>query len=120
MQRISFKINGKTKSRLDCNLTEDMKKQYLLAANYNSDTKEGKEEIEKIFVDNNSELLQNLEKNGLNIDGRSKISIMESSIGLATIVTFIAIYKRFITISYCNCNYYRYNLWSIFLGYILR
>ena len=76
----------------DCNLTEDMKKQYLLAANYNSDTKEGKEEIEKIFVDNNSELLQNLEKNGLNIDGRSKISIMESSIGLATIVTFIAIY----------------------------
>ena len=73
----------------DCNLTEDMKEQYLLAANYNSDTKE---EIEKIFVDNNSELLQNLEKNGLNIDGRSKISIMESSIGLATIVTFIAIY----------------------------
>ena len=73
----------------DCKLTEDMKEQYLLAANYNSDTKE---EIEKIFVDNNSELLQNLEKNGLNIDGRSKISIMESSIGLATIVTFIAIY----------------------------
>ena len=76
----------------DCNLTEDMKKQYLLAANYNSDTKEGKEKIEKIFVDNNSELIQNLEKNGLNIDGRSKISIMESSIGLATIITFIAIY----------------------------
>ena len=76
----------------DCNLTESMKEQYLLAANYNSDTKEGKEEIEKIFVDDNSELLQNLDKNGLNIDGRSKISIMESSIGLATIVTFIAIY----------------------------
>lgn len=76
----------------DCNLTESMKEQYLLAANYNSDTKEGKEKIEKIFVDNNSELIQNLEKNGLNIDGRSKISIMESSIGLATIITFIAIY----------------------------
>ena len=76
----------------NCELTESMKKQYLLAANYNSDTKEGKEKIEKIFVDNNSELIQNLEKNGLNIDGRSKISIMESSIGLATIVTFIAIY----------------------------
>ena len=27
-----------------------------------------KEKIEKIFVDNNSELIQNLEKNGLNID----------------------------------------------------
>ncbi len=76
----------------DCNLTESMKEQYLLAANYNSDTKEGKEKIEKIFFDNNSELIQNLEKNGLNIDGRSKISIMESSIGLATIITFIAIY----------------------------
>ena len=76
----------------DCNLTESMKEQYLLAANYNADTKEGKEEIEKIFVDDNSELLQNLDKNGLNIDGRTKIALMESSIGLATIVTFIAIY----------------------------
>ena len=76
----------------DCNLTEGMKEQYLLAANYNSDTKEGKEEIEKIFVDDNSELLQNLDKNGLNIDGRTKIALMEASVGLATIVTFIAIY----------------------------
>ena len=76
----------------DCKLTEDMKEQYLLAANYNSDTKEGKEEIEKIFVDDNSELLQNLDKNGLNIDGRTKIALMEASVGLATIVTFIAIY----------------------------
>ena len=76
----------------DCNLTEGMKEQYLLAANYNADTKEGKEEIEKIFVDDNSELLQNLDKNGLNIDGRTKIALMEASVGLATIVTFIAIY----------------------------
>ena len=76
----------------DCNLTEGMKEQYLLAANYNADTKEGKEEIEKIFVDDNSELLQNLDKNGLNIDGTTKIALMEASVGLATIVTFIAIY----------------------------
>ncbi len=76
----------------DCNLTEGMKEQYLLAANYNADTKEGKEEIEKIFVDDNSELLQNLDKNGLNIDGKTKIALMEASVGLATIVTFIAIY----------------------------
>ena len=45
-----------------CNLTDDMKVQQLLVANYNADTKEGKEEIEKIFVDDNSELLQNLDK----------------------------------------------------------
>ena len=76
----------------DCELTEDMKEQYLLSANYNADTKERKEEIEKIFVDDNSELLQNLDKNGLNIDGRTKIALMEASVGLATIVTFIAIY----------------------------
>ena len=76
----------------DCNLTEGMKEQYLLAANYNADTKEGKEEIEKIFVDDNSELLQNFDKKGLNIDGKTKIALMEASVGLATIVTFIAIY----------------------------
>lgn len=76
----------------DCKLTEDMKEQYLLAANYNSDTKEGKEKIEKIFVDDNSELLQNLDKNVLNIDGKTKIALMEASVGLTTIVTFIAIY----------------------------
>ena len=46
----------------DCNLTEGMKEQYLLAANYNADTKEGKEEVEKIFVDDNSEFVQNLYK----------------------------------------------------------
>lgn len=76
----------------DCNLTEDMKEQYLLSANYNANTEDKKAEIEKIFVDDNSELLQNLSKNGINIDGRTKISIMEASVGLATIVTFIAIY----------------------------
>ena len=76
----------------NCELTESMKKQYLFVANYNADTKEGKEEIEKIFVDDNSELLQNLDKNGLNIDGKTKIALMEASVGLATIVTFIAIY----------------------------
>ena len=76
----------------DCNLTEGMKEQYLLAANYNADTKEGKEEVEKIFVDDNSEFIQNLYKKGIDIEGKTKISIREASIGLATIVTFIAIY----------------------------
>ena len=76
----------------DCNLTEGMKEQYLLAANYNADTKEGKEEVEKIFVDDNSEFVQNLYKKGIDIEGKTKISIREASIGLATIVTFIAIY----------------------------
>ncbi len=76
----------------NCKLTEDIKEKYLLVANYNAGTKEEKEEIEKIFVNNDSKLVQNLDQKGINIDGRTKISIMESSAGLATIVTFIAIY----------------------------
>ena len=50
------------------------------------------EEVEKIFVDDNSEFVQNLYKKGIDIEGKTKISIREASIGLATIVTFIAIY----------------------------
>ncbi len=78
----------------DCPLTDDMKEMAFLAANYNANTDEEKERIQKIFEDgnSNSELLKNLNANGLEIDGLSKITIMEASIGLATIVTFIAIY----------------------------
>lgn len=76
-----------------CNLTDDMKNKMFLAANYNSDTEEGKEEIEKIFSDSeNSEFIRTIESKGIVIDGMSKISIIESSVGLTTIITFIAIY----------------------------
>ena len=53
---------------------------------------EEKQEIEEIFRSNDSVLIQNLNENGLEIDGMTKISIIESSVGVATIVTFIAIY----------------------------
>lgn len=77
----------------DCNLTEDMKERTFLAANYNVQTDEEKAEIEKIFTDDdNSELLQKLATKGLEVDGMSKILIVESSVGVATIVTFISIY----------------------------
>ena len=76
----------------NCPLTEDMKEQHFLVANYNADTEEGKQEIEKIFASSDSGFIQNLASNGLDIDGSTKITIMESSIGLATIITFIAIY----------------------------
>ncbi len=75
-----------------CMLTENMKEQHFLAANYNADTDEGKQEIEKIFASGDSGFIQNLASNGLDIDGLTKISIMEASVGLATIITFIAIY----------------------------
>ena len=76
----------------NCNLTEDMKEQHLLVANYNVNTEKEKQEIETIFVNENSALIQNLANKGIPIDGMTKISLMEASIGIATIITFIAIY----------------------------
>ncbi len=77
----------------NCNLTEDMKEETFLAANYNADTEEEKEEIEKIFTDEmSSELYKNLEEKEITIDGMTKIALIESSLGVSTIVLFIAIY----------------------------
>lgn len=76
----------------NCPLTEDMKEMYLLAANYNDDTEEGKKKIEELFSKDDSAFIQSLDKKGLYIDGLTKTRIMEGSIGIATIVTFIAIY----------------------------
>ena len=69
-----------------------MKEKQFLVANFNANTDEEKQEIEEIFRSNDSVLIQNLNENGLEIDGMTKISIIESSVGVATIVTFIAIY----------------------------
>ena len=76
----------------NCPLTNDMKDMAFLAANYNVNTEEEKQEIEKLFTSGDSGFIQNLSDNGLEIDGLTKISIIEASVGLATIVTFIAIY----------------------------
>lgn len=76
----------------NCPLTEEMKEMAFLVANYNGNTDEEKEKIEKIFASGDSGFIQNLAENGLDIDGLTKISIIESSVGLTTIITFIAIY----------------------------
>ena len=76
----------------NCNLGENNKDMYFLATNYNTNSDEEKEEIQKIFENDNSELLTNLRNKDLKIDGMSKISIISASVGLGTIVTFIAIY----------------------------
>ncbi len=76
----------------NCPLTEEMKERHFLAANYNANTEEEKEKIEVIFSSGDSGLIQSLDSKGIEIDGMTKISIMESSVGIATIVTFIAIY----------------------------
>ncbi len=77
-----------------CPLTDEMKEMYLLAANYNAETDEEKQEIEELFTGsaNSSDLVKSLNDKGIEIDGFTKISLMEASIGVATIVVFIAIY----------------------------
>lgn len=76
----------------NCPLTDDMKEMSFMSANYNADTDEGREEIEQIFAGKDSELIKNLNSKGLDLEGLTKITIMEASIGLVTIITFIAIY----------------------------
>ncbi len=78
----------------NCPLTDEMKEMYLLSANYNAKTDEEKQEIEKLFAgdENSSNLIKSLNDNGIEIDGYTKIILREASIGIATIVTFIAIY----------------------------
>lgn len=68
-------------------LKDSWKEQYFLAANYNATTDEGKEKIEKDFTNGKP-----LEVKGINLEGMSKISLVESSVGISTMVVFIAIY----------------------------
>lgn len=75
-----------------CPLQDKDKEQHLLVANYHANTEDEKEKIEELFSSSKSGFVQKLADNGLEIDGVTKISIIESSVGLATIVTFIAIY----------------------------
>ena len=52
----------------NCNLSQDSKEKMFLAANYNADTDEEKQEINKIFSSDDSGLIQNLSNNGLDIE----------------------------------------------------
>ena len=73
--------------------TEAEKERTFLAANYNANTEEEKEKIEEIFADSeSSQFYKNIIEKGLKIDGMTKISIIESSVGISTMVLFIAIY----------------------------
>ena len=75
-----------------CPLTQDMQEQQILIANYNATTDEQKQEIENLFVNDDSFLIQNLDKNGIDLEGATRISIYDGSVGIATIIVFLAIY----------------------------
>lgn len=63
---------------------DSIRNRSLLIADYNASDKEGKQTIENRVL--------SLENKAINIEGISKISIYESSVGLGAMVTFIAIY----------------------------
>ena len=65
---------------------------WFLVANYNAKNDKEKEQIEWQLTNYDSKLVQNLINNNNTLDAETKISIIESSIGLSTIVIFIAIY----------------------------
>ena len=75
-----------------CPLTKDMQEQQILIANYNATTDEQKQEIENLFASDDSNLIQNLDKNGIDLEGATRISIYDGSVGIATIIVFLAIY----------------------------
>ena len=74
-------------------LEDEWKEEYLLIANYNAETEEEKQKIENTLIGSgDTEFFENVREKGIELDGSSKISITESSKGLATIIIFIAIY----------------------------
>lgn len=73
-------------------LKDEWKEEQFLAANFNAQTEEEKEKLNLEFSDESSELYKNLKEKKLDLEGTTKISLIESSKGLSSIIIFIAIY----------------------------
>ncbi len=74
------------------NINETNQKLWFLAANYNAKNDVEKDKIEYIFSNEDSDFNQKLHKAKNSLSRHTKIHLFESSIGLSTIVVFIAIY----------------------------
>ena len=89
----------------DFPLTEDMRYRCFLAANYSGQSKEEKRDIEQLFIEGGEgdrTFYDNVFKNGIEMDGMTKISVIESSLGLSTIISFVAIYLGVIFLIACS------------------
>ena len=75
-----------------CNLSKDEQQLWFLAANYNAKTDEEKVNIGKVFSEDDSELMKELTNPNNTLNVETKIKLVESSVGLSTIIVFIAIY----------------------------
>ena len=72
-------------------LTDENKLRTILVANYNTSTSEEKQKIEEKFANTNSDFVKNLYyNNGISI--ATKIQLMDASVGVSTVIVFIAIY----------------------------
>ncbi len=67
-------------------------KLWFLAANYNAKTDDEKKEIEENFKGEDSVLMQKLNNENNTLNSETKISLIEASVELSTIVVFISIY----------------------------
>lgn len=72
-------------------LKEEWKAKSLLVANYNAQIDNVKEDIEEICYGDTG-MVQKLADMGIDVSCYTRISLIDSSVGLATIITFIAIY----------------------------
>ncbi len=76
-----------------CEFKDSQQNEYFLAANYNATSDKQKEEMEDALANNQNGIAQKIfHDKGIEIDGITKISILEASVGLTTIIVFIAIY----------------------------
>ena len=73
-------------------LKDEWKEQEFLAANYNAATEEEKEEMNLVFTEDDSTLYNNINDKDIQLEGMTKISIIEASKGLTSMIIFIAIY----------------------------
>ena len=73
-------------------LKDTERKLWFLAANYNTSNEENKKDIEYTLTNENSEFVQKLISQNSTLDAETKTHIIEASVGLSTLIVFIAIY----------------------------
>lgn len=73
-------------------LKDTERKLWFLAANYNTSNEKDKKNIEYTLTNENSKFVQKLISQNSTLDAETKTHIIEASVGLSTLIVFIAIY----------------------------
>ncbi len=74
------------------NLSASDQQLWFLSADYSALSKNEREKTEAYFADDSSSLISKLNESGNTLNAQTKIHLIEASIGLSTIIVFIAIY----------------------------